>query len=67
MHEEVDYVPFHSVCPIPIPHKFFGQSLADRLWIYNLIKSTITRQMLDNLYLTNNYRVGAVEGQVNLR
>jgi hypothetical protein len=31
-----------------------------------LIKSTVTRQMLDNLYLTNNYRVGAVEGQVNL-
>ena len=30
MHEECDYVPFHSVCPIPIPHKFFGQSLADR-------------------------------------
>jgi hypothetical protein len=31
-----------------------------------IIKSTVTRQMLDNLYLTNNYRVGAVEGQVNL-
>jgi len=31
-----------------------------------LVKSTITRQMLDNLYLTNNYRLGAVEGQVNL-
>ena len=31
-----------------------------------LVKTTITRQMLDNLYLTNNYRVGAVEGQVNL-
>jgi len=30
MVEEVDYVPFHSICPIPIPHKFFGNSLADR-------------------------------------
>ena len=66
MHEECDYVPFHSVCPIPIPHKFFGQSLADRAIDLQLIKSTVTRQMLDNLYLTNNYRVGAVEGQVNL-
>tara|TARA_R110000851_G_scaffold136468_1_gene272101 strand:- start:13 stop:1599 length:1587 start_codon:yes stop_codon:yes gene_type:complete len=66
MHEECDYVPFHSVCPLPIPHKFFGQSLADRAVDLQLIKSTITRQMLDNLYLTNNYRVGAVEGQVNL-
>ena len=66
MHEECDYQPFHSVCPFPIPHKFFGESLADRTMDLQLIQSTITRQMLDNLYLTNNYRVGAVEGQVNL-
>lgn len=66
MIEEVDYVPFHSICPIPIPHKFFGNSLADRTTDLQLIKTTITRQMLDNLYLTNNARVVAVEGQVNL-
>lgn len=64
--EDCDYIPFHSICPLPIPHKFFGQSLADRAMDLQLIKSTVTRQMLDNLYLTNNYRVGAVEGQVNL-
>jgi hypothetical protein len=64
--DECDYNPFHSICPIPIPHKFYGHSLADRAMDLQLIKSTITRQMLDNLYLTNNYRVGAVEGQVNL-
>jgi len=64
--EDCDYIPFHSICPLPIPHKFFGNSLADRTMDLQLIKSTITRQMLDNLYLTNNYRVGAVEGQVNL-
>lgn len=64
--EDCDYVPFHSICPFPIPHKFFGQSLADRTMDIQLQKSTITRQMLDNLYLTNNYRVAAVDGQVNL-
>jgi len=64
--EESDYVPFYSVCPIPIPHKFFGNSLADRTIDLQLIKTTVTRQMLDNLYLTNNARVVAVEGQVNL-
>ena len=63
---ECDYVPFHSVCPIPIPHKFYGQSLADRALDLQLIKSTVVRQMLDNMYLTNNYRIGAIEGQVNL-
>lgn len=64
--EECDYIPFHSICPIPIPHKFFGQSLADRAMDIQLIKSTVTRQMLDNLYLTNNARIGVVDGQVNL-
>jgi hypothetical protein len=24
--EEIDYVPFCSICPIPMPHKFFGHS-----------------------------------------
>jgi hypothetical protein len=31
-----------------------------------IIKSTLTRQILDNLYLTNNARVVAVDGAVNL-
>lgn len=64
--EETDVIPFHSICPIPIPHKFFGQSLADRTMDIQLIKSTLMRQTLDNLYLTNNARVGVVDGQVNL-
>jgi predicted GNAT family acetyltransferase len=64
--EEVDFVPFCSICPIPMPHKFFGHSMADRTMDLQLIKSTVTRQILDNLYLTNNSRMGVVEGQVNL-
>ena len=64
--EEADHIPFASVCPIPMPHKFFGQSLADRAMDTQLIKSTITRQILDNLYLTNMPRVTALDGQVNL-
>jgi len=64
--EECDFVPFHSICPLPIPHKFYGQSLADRATDLQLIKTTLTRQMLDNLYLTNNNRMVAIDGQVNL-
>jgi len=64
--EEIDYVPFCSICPIPMPHKFFGHSLADRTMDLQLIKSTVTRQILDNLYLTNNARVMAIDGQTNL-
>lgn len=64
--EDCDYVPFFSICPLPIPHKFFGNSLADRTIDLQLIKSTVTRQMLDNMYLTNDNRMWAVEGQVNM-
>ena len=64
--EEADHIPFASICPIPMPHKFFGQSLADRAMDIQLIKSTITRQILDNLYLTNMPRMTALDGQVNM-
>jgi len=64
--EEVDFVPFCSICPIPMPHKFFGQSLADRATDLQLIKSTVTRQILDNMYMVNSPRMKVVEGQVNL-
>ena len=52
--EEIDYVPFYSLCPFPVLHTFYGQSMAYRTMELQFIKSTITRQMLDNLYLTNN-------------
>ena len=64
--EEADFIPFCSICPIPMPHKFFGHSLADRVVDIQKIKTTITRQMLDNLYLSNNARMAVVDGQVNL-
>ena len=63
---KTDYIPFHVICPLPVPHKFFGQSLADRVMDIQLIKSTVTRQILDNIYLINNARSEVVEGQVNL-
>ena len=63
---ECDYIPFCSICPIPMPHKFFGHSMADRTLDIQTIKTTITRQILDNLYLSNNARMAVVDGQVNL-
>ena len=43
-----------------------SQSLADRATDLQLIKSTVTRQILDNMYMVNSPRMSAVEGQVNL-
>jgi hypothetical protein len=48
--------PFASICPYPLSHRFFGLSSADMTMDIQLIKSTVTRQLLDNMYLTNNAR-----------
>lgn len=61
-----DRVPFAILSPILMPHRMVGRSVADMVKDLQLIKSTVLRQLLDNLYLTNNARVSAVEGQVNL-
>ena len=64
--EPFDHVPFALLSPILMPHRMVGRSVAEMVMDLQMIKSTIMRQMLDNLYLTNNSRVAAVEGQVNL-
>ncbi|HEY7687351.1 MAG TPA: hypothetical protein VH835_01585, partial [Dongiaceae bacterium] len=45
-------LPFVSLTPIIMPHRFFGLSVADLVMDLQLIKSTILRQILDNLYLS---------------
>jgi len=64
--EEVDAVPFASITPIKIPHKFHGLSLADLVMDLQLVKSTIMRNLLDNAYQQNFGRYAVLEGQVNL-
>lgn len=64
--EETDFHPFAELSPILMPHKLIGQSVADQTMDLQLIKSTLWRQVLDNLYLANAPQLGAVEGEVNL-
>ena len=64
--EEIDSIPFSTICPLPIPHKFHGMSIADTVEDIQLIKSTIMRNLLDNMYLTNNARYAVLAGQVEL-
>ena len=63
---EIDMIPFSTICPLPIPHKFYGMSVADTVKDIQLIKSTIVRNLLDNMYLTNNARYAVLSGQVEL-
>jgi len=63
--EKADFIPFCSVTPYPLPHKFYGESLFDKTEDVQLIKSTLWRQALDNLYLIINGRTAVGDG-VNL-
>lgn len=63
---ECDGHPFVSITPIPLPHRFFGLSIADLSMEPQRIKTSLLRAELDNTYLQVNGRYFAVEGQVNL-
>ena len=64
--EEIDTMPFISMTPVIMPHRFYGRSVAELVEDIQLIKSTVMRQMLDNMYLTNNNRVAVQDGQVSM-
>ena len=64
--EEIDSIPFVSITPIKIPHKFFGLSIADLVMDLQLMKSTLTRNLMDNMYNQNFGRYAVLEGQANL-
>ena len=61
---EVDTIPFISMTPVIMPHRFHGRSIAELVEDIQLIKCTVMTQMLDNMYLTNNNRVAIQDGQV---
>jgi hypothetical protein len=63
---EINNQPFTSITPIPMPHKFFGLSIADQVSDLQVIRSTLLRQMLDNMYLVNNGRFEVVDGAVEI-
>lgn len=64
--EEVDTVPFYALTPRILTHKHFGLSVADLVMDLQQIKSTLWRQVLDNMYRTNNVEKVVVEELVNL-
>ena len=64
--EEIDNIPFVSLTPVKIPHKFFGLSMADLVMDLQLMKSTLMRNLMDNMYNQNFGRYAVLEGQANL-
>jgi hypothetical protein len=64
--EPAEERPFALFCPIPEPHTLVGQSEADLTMDIQLVKSSLTRSMLDSLALAIYPRMGFVEGQVSV-
>lgn len=56
--------PFANLTPIPMPHRFYGLAVADIIKDLQIIKSTVLRQYLDNLYLANNQREEVLESAI---
>lgn len=64
--EEWDLIPYSTITPNPIQHELYGQSVFDAVRDIQDIKTTLLRNQLDNMYLTNKGRWVVVDGQVNL-
>jgi len=63
--EECDHVPFACISPMLMPHRHIGRSYTDLTKDIQLVKSTLIRGQLDNMYLANNGRY-AISDRVNL-
>jgi len=59
-------VPFAIFEVDPEPHAFFGRSIPDLIMEDQDAATAMLRGVLDNVALTNNPRIGFVEGQVNV-
>jgi len=64
--EEVDDDPYSILTPTILPHRIEGVSIADQTMDLQDIKSTLWRQTLDNLYLSNDPQIMVVEDQVTI-
>ena len=65
LEEEAECIPFAAITPVIMPHRHIGRSVADLVMDIQLIKSTLLRGNLDNMYLANNGRY-AISDRVNL-
>jgi hypothetical protein len=64
--EEADLIPIACITPIIFPHRHIGIGYDDLVAQHGLVKTSLMRQGLDNLYLANNVRIGADIDNVSL-
>jgi hypothetical protein len=51
--EQIDFIPFAAMTPVPVTHRFFGRSIADLVMDIQKIKTALLRGLLDNIYMAN--------------
>ena len=66
LEENADFIPISALTPRIMPHRHVGISEADITMDIQLIKSTLQRGFLDNVYLAINGRHGVDKDKVNL-
>ena len=64
--EPCDEIPFAKFEIDPEPHTFYGRSLAEIVMDDQDAATAVLRSILDNVAMTNNPRLGIVEGAVNI-
>lgn len=62
--EPCEEVPYSDWCPVPMPHRWSGQSYADLVMDLMEVRTTLKRGMLDQLYLSANPMKEVVESQL---
>lgn len=65
--DEIEESSFSYCSPIRMPHRHVGISYYDLLNDLQVIKTTLFRQALDNIYISNNQRVAVNWKQVNVQ
>jgi len=65
-YELVDEIPFAVFEVDPEPHTMYGRSLAELIMDDQDASTAIIRGILDNVAMTNNPRIGIVDGAVNI-
>jgi hypothetical protein len=64
--EECSRIPVATAVTSPLPHRHPATSVTEMTGDIQAMKTTLLRQGMDNLYLSNNPQKVVVDGQVNL-
>lgn len=64
--EPCDTMPFVSMTPIIMPHRFYGRSVAELVEDIQLVKTYVIRALNDNIYGINNNRLIVNDSVTNL-